>query len=335
MLLQQICNKGIISDIVSGMRIAFVGKGGSGKTTASSLFAQRMSQDVPVLAIDADINMHMAELLSGKRPDEEMLISEKGPSGKIRTYLRGNNPRIASNDHFKKTTPPGNGSNLINVTDPGDWMVNNFATRLHDRLALMTVGSYSEEGVASSCYHNNLSVLENVLTHTVDNGVIVTDMVAGTDAFANTLFSQFDMLVFVVEPTTRSIAVLEQYQRLANHTGFGDRLFVIANKVEDDDDYDFIKRVVNADKLLGRLSRSKHLLAVDKGREALEFDRLSSGDKTVFENIARELPVHAVPNQSRLPYLWELHKIYINQGFVKDRFGDLTDQIDTEFQYPG
>lgn len=316
------------------MRIAFVGKGGSGKTTASSLFAQRMAKDFPVLAIDADINMHMAELLSGKRPSKETLISEKGPSGEIRTYLRGENPRIASNGHFKKTTPPGGGSKLIDITDPNDWVIGRFAERLHENLAYMTVGSYSEEGVASSCYHNNLSVLENVLTHTVDRGVIVADMVAGTDAFANTLFSQFDMLVFVVEPTTRSVAVLEQYQRLANHTGIGDKLYVIANKIEDDDDYDFIKRVVGRNKLLGRLSRSKHLLAVDKGREALDFDQLDDEDKVVFETIMHELPERTVSNQSRLPYLWQLHRVYVDQDFVKDRFGDLTDQIDTEFQYP-
>ena len=316
------------------MRISFVGKGGSGKTTASSLFAQRIAKDLPVLAIDADINMHMAELLSGKRPGKETLISEKGPSNEIRTYLRGDNPRIVSNDHFKKTTPPGVGSNLIDITDPDDWVMGRYAARLHENLALITVGSYSEEGVASSCYHNNLSVLENVLTHTTDHGAIVTDMVAGTDAFANTLFSQFDMLVFVVEPTTRSVAVLEQYRRLANHTGIGDKLFVIANKVEDDDDYDFIKRSVGEDRLLGRLSRSKHLLAVDKGRETLDFDRLDDADKAVFEAIMRELPAQTVPNQSRLPYLWELHKIYIDQSYVKDRFGDLTGQIDTEFTYP-
>lgn len=316
------------------MRIAFVGKGGSGKTTASSLFAQRIAKDFPVLAIDADINMHMAELLSGERPHKDTLISEKVPSGEIRTYLRGMNPRITSNNHFKKTTPPGSGSNLIDITDPNDWVINHHATRLHRNLALMTVGSYSEEGVASSCYHNNLSVLENVLTHTVDHGVIVTDMVAGTDAFANTLFSQFDMLVFVVEPTTRSVAVLEQYQRLANHTGISDKLFVIANKVEDDDDYDFIKRSVGESALLGRLSRSKHLLAVDKGREALDYDRLDAEDKTVFDAIMHELPARSVSSQSRLPYLWELHRTYVNQGFVKDRFGDLTSQVDREFQYP-
>ncbi len=316
------------------MKIAFVGKGGSGKTTASSLFAQYQSESRQTLAVDADINMHMAKLLSNEQPIKERLISEKGPSEAIRIYLRGDNIRISTNAHFKKSTPPGSGSNLVNITDPHDWLVNTYGQKITDSLSLITVGSYSEEGVASSCYHNNLSVLENVLSHTTDHGVIVADMVAGTDAFASTLFSQFDMLVFVVEPTTRSVAVLEQYQGLAKHSGVADKLFVIANKVENDEDYAFLESKIGVDKLVGSISRSSHLLRVDKGQEALEIRALDKEDQKVFMALAELLEKSAIPMQKRLPKLWDLHKIYVNQGFVKDRFGDLTTQIDSNFRYP-
>jgi CO dehydrogenase maturation factor len=46
------------------MKIAFAGKGGSGKTTLSSLFTRHLAgQGLPVVAIDADINQHLAEAL--------------------------------------------------------------------------------------------------------------------------------------------------------------------------------------------------------------------------------------------------------------------------------
>jgi CO dehydrogenase maturation factor len=316
------------------MKIAFVGKGGSGKTTASSLFSQYQSESQLTLAVDADINMHMAELLSNEQPIKEHLISEKEPSEAIRTYLRGDNIRIPTNAYFKKSTPPGSGSNLVNITDAQDWLISTYSQKITNTLSLITVGSYSEEGVASSCYHNNLSVLENILSHTVDHGVVVADMVAGTDAFASTLFSQFDMLVFVVEPTTRSIAVLEQYERLAKHSKVADKLFIIANKIENDDDYTFLESKVGANKLIGRISRSPHLLRVDKGQEALDIHALDKKDREVFTTLATLLKKNVLPMQERLPQLWNLHKIYVNQGFVKDRFGDLTTQIDLTFEYP-
>ena len=50
------------------MKIAFAGKGGSGKTTLSSLFVRYLAaQGLPVVAIDADINQHLAEALGASR----------------------------------------------------------------------------------------------------------------------------------------------------------------------------------------------------------------------------------------------------------------------------
>ncbi|MGW0901344.1 nucleotide-binding protein, partial [Streptomyces goshikiensis] len=42
------------------MKIAFVGKGGSGKTTLSSLFIRHLAaNEAAVVAVDADINQHL------------------------------------------------------------------------------------------------------------------------------------------------------------------------------------------------------------------------------------------------------------------------------------
>src|ERR1017187_2606094 len=46
------------------VRVAFAGKGGSGKTTLSSMFVRHLAaQGLPVVAIDADINQHLGEAL--------------------------------------------------------------------------------------------------------------------------------------------------------------------------------------------------------------------------------------------------------------------------------
>ena len=314
------------------MKIAFVGKGGSGKTTVSSLFTQYLSNSQSVLGIDADINMHMAELF-GVEYDNETTISEKEPSEKIRTYLRGTNSRIASNNHFKKSTPPGAGSHIIKPSDPEDWFMSRFSRKVSPTLDVAVVGTYSEEGIASSCYHNNLAILENVLSHTADDGSVVVDMVAGTDAFASTLFAQFDALFFVAEPTTRSLAVYKQYEKLAQKGGVLDRLFVVGNKVEDDEDGAFIQSVVG-ERLIASISRSRHILAIDKGRAKLDVSLLSQSDNTALSTIQSTAEEHAMAAQDRLPLLWDLHRVYVGQGYVKDKFGDLTQQIDASFRYP-
>src|SRR5919197_4770199 len=98
------------------VKIAFVGKGGSGKTTLSSLFVRHLvAAGAPVVAIDADINQHLAAALG--LPEEEAAaipaLGEHLP--KIKEYLRGDNPRISSAEAMVKTTPPGRGSRLLRI----------------------------------------------------------------------------------------------------------------------------------------------------------------------------------------------------------------------------
>ena len=51
------------------MRIAFVGKGGSGKTTTAAAFSRYLAaHGRPVVAVDADINQHLAAALGHDGP---------------------------------------------------------------------------------------------------------------------------------------------------------------------------------------------------------------------------------------------------------------------------
>jgi CO dehydrogenase maturation factor len=62
------------------VKVAFVGKGGSGKTTLASLFALRAAQSgAPVLALDADINQNLAVALGA---DEEVAAGLPARTGR-------------------------------------------------------------------------------------------------------------------------------------------------------------------------------------------------------------------------------------------------------------
>jgi CO dehydrogenase maturation factor len=76
------------------MRVAFVGKGGSGKTTLSALFARWLSREgAPVLAIDADVNQHLGTAL-GLSDEAATALPAMGAALRfIKDHLRGTNPR--------------------------------------------------------------------------------------------------------------------------------------------------------------------------------------------------------------------------------------------------
>lgn len=316
------------------MRIAFVGKGGSGKTTFTSLFTQYCLNQTNqnVWAIDADLNMHLAEQLD---LDVEKLkhISDRNSEKDIKKYLIGSSSKIKEISHFKKSTPPSKYSNFIVVKDSDNYILKNYSHR-RNNLLLSIVGSYQTDSIGASCYHNNLAVLENMLSHTIDiDSTVIVDMVAGVDAFAGTLHAQFDMIVLVVEPTKKSLEVYEQYKELSKEADIWDDVFVVGNKIISDKDKEFIEKNIDENKILGYLYNSDHIREVEQGESKLDINKLEEQNLAVFYAIYKKLAAIDISYNKRLQKLYKLHKKYIAQEYIKDRFGDLSDQIDLDFNF--
>ena len=89
------------------MNIGFYGKGGSGKTTLSALFATYLDdKEYTVGLLDVDVNSQTAEILGVSEAKDLSLPESKTD---IYRYLAGENPRVKPNE-FLNTTPPGTGS---------------------------------------------------------------------------------------------------------------------------------------------------------------------------------------------------------------------------------
>ncbi|GAB3833232.1 ATP-binding protein [Dactylosporangium cerinum] len=248
------------------MKTAFVGKGGSGKTTLAALFARHLAEDSEppaLLAIDADINQHLAAAL-GAGPDEAADLPALGDHlDLIKDYLRGDNPRITGAAAMLKTTPPGVGSRVIGVAA---------ANPIYDRLVapvggvrLAVTGPFAEDDLGVACYHSKVGAVELLLNHMVDGPgeYVVVDMTAGADSFASGLFTRFDLTFLVCEPTVRSVGVYRQYVGYARDHGV--RVAVVGNKVEDAGDVAFLREQVGAD-LLCWIGRSGFVKAAERGR---------------------------------------------------------------------
>ncbi|MCV2460329.1 ATP-binding protein [Streptomyces sp. ICN988] len=250
------------------MKIAFVGKGGSGKTTLSSLFVRHLAATgAPVVAIDADINQHLGAALGLDDADAAALPALGEHLPLIKDHLRGANPRIASAEQMIKTTPPGEGSRLLRVRE--DNPVYDACARPVEldggAVRLMVTGPFTDADLGVACYHSKTGAVELCLNHLVDgrDEYVVVDMTAGSDSFASGMFTRFDITFLVAEPTRKGVSVYRQYKEYARD--YGVTLKVVGNKVQGQDDLDFLRDQVGDD-LLVTVGHSDWVRAMEKGR---------------------------------------------------------------------
>ncbi|WP_435614281.1 ATP-binding protein [Streptomyces coelicoflavus] len=250
------------------MKIAFVGKGGSGKTTLSSLFVRHLAATgAPVVAIDADINQHLGTALGLDDAEAAGLPALGEHLPLIKEHLRGSNPRIASAETMIKTTPPGEGSRLLRVRE--DNPVYEACARPVEldggTVRLMVTGPFTDADLGVACYHSKTGAVELCLNHLVDgrDEYVVVDMTAGSDSFASGMFTRFDVTFLVAEPTRKGVSVYRQYKEYARD--FGVTLKVVGNKVQGPDDLDFLRDQVGED-LLVTVGHSDWVRAMEKGR---------------------------------------------------------------------
>ncbi|MFD6024493.1 ATP-binding protein [Streptomyces griseoluteus] len=268
------------------MKIAFVGKGGSGKTTLSSLFIRHLAAaGAPVVAIDADINQHLGPAL-GLDEDQAAALPAMGDRlPLIKDHLRGSNPRIASAETMIKTTPPGSGSRLVRISEP-DAICDACARPVEldgGAVRLMVTGPFTDADLGVACYHSKTGAVELFLNHLVDGAgeYVVVDMTAGSDSFASGMFTRFDMTFLVAEPTRKGVSVYRQYKEYARD--FGVTLKVVGNKVQGPDDVGFLREEVGDD-LLVTVGHSDWVRAMEKGRPP-RFALLEDGNVRALETL--------------------------------------------------
>lgn len=327
------------------MRIAFVGKGGSGKTTLSSLFIRHLAAaSAPVLAIDADINQHLGTALGLDERTAAAIPPLSRFTREIKDYLRGDNPRIRSAAEMVKTTPPGAGSRLLRFGSPSaldDWCTYDFAyAAATDAPAdgtmadlagvrLMVTGVFDESDLGVACYHSKVGAAELYLNHLVDGPgeYVVMDMTAGADAFASGLFTRFDATLLVVEPTRKSLSVYHQYRQYADE--YGIVVHAVGNKIAEPDDLAFLRREIG-EALIGGLTFSRAVRAQERG-ERISLGQLEPENRTLLADVQRRV--------DEVPKDWARYTKLANHFHVKNALSwanssvgaDVTMQIDPHF----
>lgn len=238
------------------MKIAVTGKGGVGKTTFSAVLARLYAaegQKVLCADVDPDANLGLAlgfseEELAGITPISEMkeLIRER-----------------TNADEFEK---------FFKINPKVDDLPDRLASEING-VKLLLMGTVKSGGAGCVCPEHVM--LKRLLTHLIvgRDDVVIMDMEAGLEHLARGTTDWVDRFIVVVEPGARSIQTYHSVKRLAADLGVH-QVSVVANKVRDESDEEFIREAVPAEDLLGMIHYSGHVADADR-RCASPYDMAS------------------------------------------------------------
>ncbi len=230
------------------MKMAISGKGGVGKTTLAALLAQVYAdRGRDVLAVDADPSPCLAGAL--------------GFPGELRADLH---PIAEMDELIEERTgaKPGTVGGFFTINPRVDDLPERFSV-VHRGVRLLEMGSVDLGG--SGCICPESAMLKTLFTHLLfrKDDVLILDMYAGVEHLGRATVDFVDAMIIVVEPTRRSLGTAAQIKKLAHDIGLT-RLWLVGNKVRDDDEAAFLEAETPGIPVLGLLPADLSVQEADR-----------------------------------------------------------------------
>ncbi len=236
------------------MKVAITGKGGVGKTTLSSTLARLYADEGrTVLAADVDPDANLGLALGLTQEEVDQII----PISKMRTLVEERTGANEANKFFKLNPY---------VAD----IPEKYAKEING-VKLLVMGTVDVGGSGCVCpEHVMLKAILSSLTYRKDD-VVVMDMEAGLEHLARGTAANMDQFIVVIEPGSRSVQTYRNVKRLASDLGVK-QVRVVANKVRDQQDEEFIRNAIPAEDLLGFIHYNPDIIDADRqGKSPYDF----------------------------------------------------------------
>ena len=232
------------------MKVAITGKGGVGKTTLSSTLARLYADEGrTVLAADVDPDANLGLALGLTQEEVDQIV----PIAKMRTLVEERTGANAANKFFKLNPY------VADIPETFSKDING--------VKLLVMGTVDVGGSGCVCpEHVMLKSVLSSLTYRKGD-VVIMDMEAGLEHLGRGTAANMDQFIVVIEPGARSVQTYRNVKRLASDLGVK-RVRVVANKVRDERDEEFVKNSIPAEDLLGIIHYNTEVIDADRNGES-------------------------------------------------------------------
>ncbi|MDZ7598177.1 MAG: AAA family ATPase [Desulfobacterales bacterium] len=246
--------------------IALAGKGGTGKTTVAGILVKYMLQrgKTPVLAVDADCNANLNEVLGVAVPDTLGNAREDMKKGKVPD---GMTKDVFISMRMEEAIVERDGFDLIVMGQP--------------------------EGAGCYCAANSL--LTNFLERLSDNyPFIVMDNEAGMEHISRLTTKNVDVLLIVSDTSRRGLQAALRIDKLARELNIGvAKSYLVLNQAKAAPSQAVMDIIAAADgpELLGTIPEDETIYEYDlNGRPTIEMPEDSPSVRAAFDLFGRFLP---------------------------------------------